>query len=565
MGAQTVDSIVLPEGMEVRYCAYESDNVLYVGNWTSLYMVVLGQTITTIPMTSNLTNVYGVVYDRYHEGGPCLWAFSQISQNNGPAALIQMLDSDGQLTDVTHYVNDTIVNLLSTSTAGGICVSELLYDDKYVMLANVQNSTENNKIVIYEIGKKDVWLSLSQKSGVIPAGESVTVRVSELVRDEGNYSASIKFMPAVYNPNDISLSLSTQVSAPQCSAVTNFVAETDTFHVVNMTWDAAEIGDYESVAYLVYEASSFMPIDTVYGTSYTINEPTVGEHCYHVRAFMRGITDCVSAASESACIEIQSLPCNNPLIASVRPYADVINIAWNRLGGVEYYDIYRDDELLVGGLTGVAYTDSTAIPETEYCYKIVANFIGDACEPITSDQICAKIVANICNEVPVLTVEVLGNVTMLKWTKVADAQFYSLYRDGMYVTSTSDSLFFDVNLEYETEYCYTIEIACNYGIYNLSETVCATTGEAPEGNGIDQITADDIDVYPNPASGMFYVAGAEIKSVTMANSMGQVIYSTDDLNSDSVAINAEGIPAGVYALMIELDSGEIIMKRIVVR
>lgn len=565
MGAQTVDSIVLPEGMEVRYCAYESDNVLYVGNWTSLYMVVLGQTITTIPMTSNLTNVYGVVYDRYHEGGPCLWAFSQISQNNGPAALIQMLDSDGQLTDVTHYVNDTIVNLLSTSTAGGICVSELLYDDKYVMLANVQNSTENNKIVIYEIGKKDVWLSLSQKSGVIPAGESVTVRVSELVRDEGNYSASIKFMPAVYNPNDISLSLSTQVSAPQCSAVTNFVAETDTFHVVNMTWDAAEIGDYESVAYLVYEASSFMPIDTVYGTSYTINGPTVGEHCYHVRAFMRGITDCVSAASESACIEIQSLPCNNPLIASVRPYADVINIAWNRLGGVEYYDIYRDDELLFGGLTGVAYTDSTAIPETEYCYKVVANFIGDACEPITSDQICSKIVANICNEVPVLTVEVLGNVTMLKWTKVADAQFYSLYRDGMYVTSTSDSLFFDVNLEYETEYCYTIEIACNYGIYNLSETVCATTGEAPEGNGIDQITADDIDVYPNPASGMFYVAGAEIKSVTMANSMGQVIYSTDDLNSDSVAINAEGIPAGVYALMIELDSGEIIMKRIVVR
>ena len=64
---------------------------------------------------------------------------------------------------------------------------------------------------------------------------------------------------------------------------------------------------------------------------------------------------------------------------------------------------------------------------------------------------------------------------------------------------------------------------------------------------------------------MFYIAGAEIKSVTMANSMGQVIYSTDDLNSDSVAINAEGIPAGVYALMIELDSGEIIMKRIVVR
>ena len=126
-------------------------------------------------------------------------------------------------------------------------------------------------------------------------------------------------------------------------------------------------------------------------------------------------------------------------------------------------------------------------------------------------------------------------------------------------------MFLDVNLEYETEYCYTIEIACNYGIYNLSETVCANTGEAPEGDSIDQITADDIDVYPNPASGMFYISGAEIKSLTMSNSMGQVVYSNNDLHSDSVAIDVEGMSSGVYALMIELDNGEIIMKRIVVR
>ncbi len=565
MGAQTVDSIVLDQNMEVRYCAYVSENVLYVGNWTSLYMIVLGETITTVPMSSNLTNVYGIVYDKYHEGGPCLWAFSQISQNNGPSALIQMLDSNGMLTDVTHYVNDTVVNLLSTSTAGGICVSELLYDDKYVMLANIQNSTENNKIVIYEIGKKEVWLSLSQKSGVIPAGESVIVKVSELVRDEGNYAANIKFMPAVYNPNDISLSLNTQVSAPQCSSVMNFVAETDTFHVVNMTWNPIEADENESVSYLVYEAASMTPLDTVYGTSYTINEPSVGNHCYQVRALVRGITDCVSAASETACIEIEALPCNEPLISSVRSYAEGINITWNRLGGVEYYDIYRGNELLAGELTGISYTDTTAIPETEYCYKVVANFVNNACEPIESDNICSRIVSNICNEAPVISVEMLGNVAMIKWTKVGEAQFYSLYRDGMYVTSTSDSLFLDVNLEYETEYCYTIEIACNYGIYNLSETVCANTGEAPEGDGIDQITADDIDVYPNPASGMFYISGAEIKSLTMSNSMGQVAYSNNDLHSDSVAIDVEGMSSGVYALMIELDNGEIIMKRIVVR
>ena len=64
---------------------------------------------------------------------------------------------------------------------------------------------------------------------------------------------------------------------------------------------------------------------------------------------------------------------------------------------------------------------------------------------------------------------------------------------------------------------------------------------------------------------MFYISGAEIKSLTMANSMGQVVYSDNDLHSDSIAINVEGMLSGVYALMIELDSGEIIMKRIVVR
>lgn len=566
MGAHTVDSIVLDENMEVRYCAYVSENVFYVGNWNSLYMIVLGETITTIPMSSNLNNVYGIVYDKYNADGPCLWAFSQISQNSGPAALIQMLDSDGILTDVTHYVNDTVLGILASSNAGGICVSELLYDDKYVMLANIQNSTDNNKIAIYEIGKKDVWLSLDQKSGVIPAGESIVVRASELIQAEGSYSASIRFMPTVYNPEATEISFSTDVVAPQCSPVSNFVAVTDTFHVVNMTWDAADADEFDTVAYLIYDGSSTTPIDTTYDTSYTLRDPEIGTHCYSIRSYMTGITDCVSEASETSCIEIEALPCTAPLIFAVRPYSNNFNLSWNKVGGAEYYEIYRDEAMISTGITATSYIDTTVTPETEYCYKVIAYFQNDECDPIVSESICSTIITGICSEAPVLNAEATGNAARLKWNHIADAEFYSLYRDGQYITSTSDTIFVDFALEYETEYCYTVEIACEYGIYNLSETKCVTTGVAPvDPDGIEQITADDIDVYPNPASGLFYIAGAEIKSVTMANSMGQVVYSANDLNSDTVAINIEEMTSGVYALMIEVDGGEIIIKRIIVK
>ena len=100
------------------------------------------------------------------------------------------------------------------------------------------------------------------------------------------------------------------------------------------------------------------------------------------------------------------------------------------------------------------------------------------------------------------------NSVVLSWGKIQGVQSYSLYKDDKYITSTSDTVFYDMMLEYETEYCYVVEINCGYGMFGLSDEVCVTTEkEYEEQNAIESITDESIDIYPNPASDRFFMDG----------------------------------------------------------
>ncbi|MBQ1731588.1 MAG: hypothetical protein II037_05205, partial [Bacteroidales bacterium] len=503
MDSQRLEDVITlnDPDLQIRYCAYSTaEDLLYIGNWTNLYKLVAYNTAypTLIPLSYTMDNVYSVAYDEFSGATPCLWAFSQVSENNGPFAKIYKLNTNGvQVEGMVHYINDA--SLASPSSlAGGICVSQYLYDDRYVLLANVQNTNATNNIAVYELGRKNSWVSTDVKGGVIPVGGSIDVTVTEYAVENGNYTANVKFKPVVCMPEVMEVGLSMAVSTPQCAPVANLVAETDTFHTINLSWDAAERGDYESVSYLLYEEGTAMPIDTVETNSYTISNPEVGNHCYYVRAFMRGEADCVSEASNTACAEIEEFPCNVQLSLTARAYGDRIKLEWTELYGVSYYAILNldgSDAVSVSGDVTTFEVNALNV-ETDYCYRVMAFFRNNECNSVTSNDACARIASAGCGELPVAVAKAVGNSVAVSWTRVGDVQSYSLYRDGKYLTSTADTTFYDMMLDYETEYCYVVEIDCGYGNYGLSETACATTdAEVIEENGVDLLDADSFELY----------------------------------------------------------------------
>ena len=572
MDSQSLEDVITlnDPDLQIRYCAYSTaEDLLYIGNWTNLYKLVAYNTAypTLIPLSYTMDNVYSIAYDAFSGTTPCLWAFSQVSENNGPFAKIYKLNTNGiQVEGMVHYINDASLATAS-SLAGGICVSQYLYDDRYVLLANVQNTNAANNIAVYELGRKNSWVSTDIKGGIIPAGGSIDVTVTEYAVENGNYSASVKFKPVVCMPEVTEVGLSTAVSTPQCSPVANLVAESDTFYTINLSWEAAELGDYESVSYLLYEEGTAMPIDTVDATTYTVNNPEVGNHCYYVRALMRGEADCVSEASNTACAEIEEFPCNVQLSLTARAYGDRIKLEWNALYGVEGYAVFTAEPggegLYIGSET--TFVDTLVMPEIDYCYKVVAVFANGECQSIESNDACARIASAGCSELPVVTAKAVGNSVAISWTRVGDVQSYSLYRDGKYLTSTADTTFYDMMLDYETEYCYVVEIDCGYGNYGLSETACATTdAEVIEENGVDLLDADNFELYPNPALEMFFIEGQQMQSIQIVNFAGQLVYELDNISDDRLPIDASGFAPGVYAVRIILSDSRSVVKRIVI-
>ena len=572
MDSQSLEDVITlnDPDLQIRYCAYSTaEDLLYIGNWTNLYKLVAYNTAypTLIPLSYTMDNVYSVAYDEFSGATPCLWAFSQVSENNGPFAKIYKLNTNGvQVEGMVHYINDA--SLASPSSlAGGICVSQYLYDDRYVLLANVQNTNATNNIAVYELGRKNSWVSTDVKGGVIPVGGSIDVTVTEYAVENGSYTANVKFKPVVCMPEVMEVGLSMAVSTPQCAPVANLVAETDTFHTINLSWDAAERGDYESVSYLLYEEGTAMPIDTVETNFYTISNPEVGNHCYYVRAFMRGEADCVSEASNTACAEIEEFPCNVQLSLTARAYGDRIKLEWTELYGVSYYAILNldgSDAVSVSGDVTTFEVNALNV-ETDYCYRVMAFFRNNECNSVTSNDACARIASAGCGELPVAVAKAVGNSVAVSWTRVGDVQSYSLYRDGKYLTSTADTTFYDMMLDYETEYCYVVEIDCGYGNYGLSETACATTdAEVIEENGIEMLDADSFELYPNPAAEMFFIEGQQMQGIQIVNFAGQVVYELDNISDDRLPIDASGFAPGVYAVRIILSDSRSVVKRIVI-
>ena len=569
---QTLVDSIETDIPEIRHCSFNrQDGSLLAGSWNSLYRIDI-ENGTSEQIRSDLANVYSSAFDNLSPGGPYLWLFSQTSQNNGPSAYIRQFNiSTGEYTDRTHYLDD--INLSSTSLAGGICASEYICEGKFVLLADVQNPTGSNTIATYEIGRTNNVVRTGKKSGSIAPNSSENISVKASATETGDYSATIRYRAAVMGAYSRDIDVNIAAVAPECDAVQQISIATDTFHTVTLEWQPVELGNYESVSYLVFNTASQFAVDTVSGTTVTYDGLPVGNHCFCVMALSQAGYTCLSAASDTVCAEIQDIPCNIPLVVEARSDGESVTVSWNMPVGVDYVSLYRYSDPIDEHLTTTSYIDTNVVPETDYCYIVIAHFENGICNEITGNA-CIRIAADVCTEAPVLTADAVSGSVALEWTESNGAVNYRVFRDETFVGATSGTTYID-NISESGNYCYRVESICEYGMFASSDEVCLSveiitddgegsgSGEG-EGDAIDEWTADNLTLYPNPTYGQFFIEGQRIAVVQIFNASGMLVTEIENTEAERITINCDGWNPGLYNIRIISAEGESATRKVTI-
>ena len=539
---------------EIRHCSFNrQDGSILAGDWNSLYRIDTTSG-TSEQIRSDLANVYSSAFDNLSAGGPYLWLFSQTSQDNGPSACIRQFDiSANDFTDRIHYLDD--IEISDASLAGGICASEYVCEGKFVLLANVQNPSGSNTIATYEIGRTNSVARAERKSGSIAPSESESIPVRAFATETGEYTSTIRYRAAVMGrqSNDVIVNIS--AIAPECDAVQQITATTAN-STITLEWSPVELGEYESVSYLVYNTSSQYAIDTLSETSVTYRGLPNGEHCFYVRALSSAGYTCLSDASDTVCAEIKDSPCDIPLFVEARSDGETITVSWNPPADVDRFSIYRDGESLAENLTTTNFVDTDVVPETDYCYTVVANLGSGSCDEV-SGMDCMRILTGVCTEAPVLTADAIGNSVILKWTECEGAVNFRIFRDNEFVGTTTDISYTD-NVSEAGNYCYVVESDCEHKMYKLSNEECVFA------DAIAEWSADNITLYPNPTYGQFFIEGQQIAIVQIYNTTGQLVVEIENTEAERITVNCNGWNPGLYNVRIISTEGEMATRKVTI-
>ncbi len=140
-----------------------------------------------------------------------------------------------------------------------------------------------------------------------------------------------------------------------------------------------------------------------------------------------------------------------------------------------------------------------------------------------------------------------ANVT-LTWDAPSRAlQGYLIYRDGEQIglKPAAQTTYTDSNVaDGEHEYC----VIAKYNEGNAEEACISVTTD-----GINNIDAESVAVYPNPATNFVKVANAEGANISIINNIGQVIANINNASADQ-EINVSSLANGIYTIRIANDS-----------
>lgn len=279
-------------------------------------------------------------------------------------------------------------------------------------------------------------------------------------------------------------------------------------------------------------------------------------------------------------------PVVNNVSASSNNYD--VTITWDAVSNHGYgYNVYDNDELIA--LVPNATTYSCSLPECSYgghCYTVTT--LTEAGESEALSMSCVLVGAEDgCCPATNLNYEITSSSKIkLYWTRPTCSNF-SGNKCGYYIYKQVDngdwSLLAMKNANatnhtdnsvqiYNSVYHYKVVAVYNVGKddecisipANVENSDVKFVLDVDLTDGVSEAEAEAISIYPNPAKDLLNVRGEGIRSVTMFNIVGQVVYHCENAD-DTHAVELGGMTSGIYIVKVVSDDNEIVKRVSVVR
>lgn len=278
--------------------------------------------------------------------------------------------------------------------------------------------------------------------------------------------------------------------------------------------------------------------DTFY---YTV-APQPGKLSYEVSAVYSDYCETMEKAQQTIHIDD---PCPPATAAKAEVVEEAtVQVSWTapEAEGVLSYSIYRNEELLTE--TDQSPYRDEAVPAGRYTYSIVVNYEGKP-YPASAPATTGEIVIEPCTPVSNLEGVYADEKITLTWEhQEEEAYSFEVYRNETLLSTTDEQTFVDEEIEADMSYNY-----CVRPVYQFcpadDECVLVETLSVLMAN----TRADNIHIYPNPASTQVVVSGNMLR-LEIYDMHGRLVESRKPDQEMQTVVDVTSYSLGVYLLRI---------------
>ena len=342
------------------------------------------------------------------------------------------------------------------------------------------------------------------------------------------------------------------------NAPKNFTAVPNGGDIV-MTWDAPNDKYGDLTGYIITRNSEVVATVAAEVLTYT-DTPDYGIYEYCVKAqygyAYYSASDCQSSVAPEC-------PTVTDLYGAFDYNDGTVTLYWTApSNGTFTYNVYRNN-VKIASVDEPTYVDGNINSYNDYVYNIsVVCF--DGVESNLSNPFGGSFA---CGGFPVKNLRAVFDnadgqpAVTLTWDKPLDfinGQVYNIYRQGELIAEeyTGTTYIDYVNIPSGT-YSYTVTEVCPDGAESQPNTVNVAVE-----TGINDFNIN-VNVYPNPTAGDVTVECENMNSITIYNSLGQVV-RTISVDANSKTVSTSDMPSGVYIFNIINNDGNAIQKRVIV-